>query len=533
MIPGLILSALAICSVAASESKIIRIPLQKVGHHNNGATHHPHERKDASKSSIVSLINLGDSFYTSLITLGTPPQSFYVQVDTGSTTLWVGSRKCNAAGKCKDGNSFNPALSSTFKDTSRSVPTNLLYGKGEVAGYQSQDTFSWGTLAVLNQDFLLVEMEDSVVQSEKSLYFDGVLGLGFTSSNGTPTSIIRGFFAAGYIENPMFSLWLNGTGDNDGRDLVSNGGEILFGGVDSSHYSGSIVEYPLVDSSSWSIKSDRITVGGTSVPLPSGTKALLDSGTSLIVMSPSHLASVLPKIYESIGSIVPAPVASLGNFYIVDCKKVASLPEISFNFGDNNEYVLQWSDYVFPVTSAICGLGFQSNNVGNTIVLGDVFLRKYFSTYSYQGPYVGLALATRTSKAYIDGIFSSASIASIQTASAASIPWIAETTQTSDHTFSKNATTTTIPETGQRLTEADSITNTSPLTSSHGAVESPSTRIKPTYATFVGAESQVATYSRYPNSVRVVQNPLTNLYLSNGIVIYARSLYFLMLLLLS
>ncbi|KAI9352651.1 aspartic peptidase domain-containing protein [Obelidium mucronatum] len=395
-----IIHVLLLLACASAESvthtpdqKLLRIPIQK-----GGWSLSRRDASTASQPSVASLINLGDLFYTSLITLGTPPQLFYVQVDTGSTTLWVGSRNCNAAGKCKEGNSFNPALSSTFKDTSRSVPTNLLYGKGEVAGYQSQDTFSWGTLAVLNQDFLLVEMEDAAVQAEKTQYYDGVLGLG----RGNRNSVLNKFMQAKLTQEPIFSLWLNGTGDNNGLDLVSNGGEIVFGGVDSSHYSGSIVEYPVIDSSSWSIKSERVTIGGAAVPLPSGTKALLDSGTSLIVMSPSLLASVLPKIYESIGSIVPAPVASLGNFYIVDCKKVASLPEISFNFGDNNEYVLQWSDYVFPVTSSICGLGFQSNNVGNTIILGDIFLRKYYSTYNFQGPHVGLALAARTSKAFIN-----------------------------------------------------------------------------------------------------------------------------------
>ena len=76
---------------------------------------------------------LGTS-YTIQLQLGTPPQNAIVQLDTGSTDLWVNPNCANIDGAtqvafCNSFPRYSPAASSSFVDTG--AGTTLQYGKGD------------------------------------------------------------------------------------------------------------------------------------------------------------------------------------------------------------------------------------------------------------------------------------------------------------------------------------------------------------------------------------------------------------------
>lgn len=71
--------------------------------------------------------------YYGNITIGTPPQQFSVQVDTGSSDLWVPSVVCSSTA-CKGHASFNASLSSTYSEYG--YPFQISYGDGQVTGIQ-------------------------------------------------------------------------------------------------------------------------------------------------------------------------------------------------------------------------------------------------------------------------------------------------------------------------------------------------------------------------------------------------------------
>lgn len=79
------------------------------------------------------------------LTIGTPPQSFTVQFDTGSSDLFVPGPSCSS---CRGHAHYNPSSSSTAVDIRRSF--SLAFGSGAVRGRQYIDTVSVAGLTVRN-----------------------------------------------------------------------------------------------------------------------------------------------------------------------------------------------------------------------------------------------------------------------------------------------------------------------------------------------------------------------------------------------
>ena len=109
--------------------------------------------------------------------------------------------------------------------------------------------------------------------------------------------------------------------------------------------------------------------------------AVIDSGTS-IIMGPEELVNQLID-----GIDVKAT-----------CRGIEDLPDITFTL-DGRDYVLTYNDYVLKVTEmgitecvmAIMGSAFPS--YFNYFILGDNFMRKYYSFFDKENNRVGFALA--------------------------------------------------------------------------------------------------------------------------------------------
>jgi saccharopepsin len=91
-----------------------------------------------------------NSQYFTNITIGTPPQSFRVVLDTGTSNLWIPSVQCTSIA-CFLHAKYDSTQSSTYKanGTAFSSP----YGSGTVEGFVSQDKVEVGDLTIQNQLF--------------------------------------------------------------------------------------------------------------------------------------------------------------------------------------------------------------------------------------------------------------------------------------------------------------------------------------------------------------------------------------------
>merc|ERR1711972_906110 len=198
--------------------------------------------------------------------------------------------------------------------------------------------------------------------------FDGVMGFGFPeiSVNRMPP-FFQAALAAGAIKEAKFAFYLEKSG--------------------STKYTGDFTYTPITNKGYWEFSVAAVTVGGDSVA--STINAIADTGTSLLAIPKTLFTSLLSKFPAG----VVKPLAH--GEYTVDCSKVSSMPTLSFNIG-GKEFGLDGSEYVLQV-SGQCLLGFLGLDVppprGPLWILGDVFLRKYYTVFDYGNAQIGFATA--------------------------------------------------------------------------------------------------------------------------------------------
>jgi len=328
--------------------------------------------EDGHKVPVANFLN---AQYFSDITIGTPPTSFKVVLDTGSSNLWVPSQQCGSIA-CYLHTKYDSSDSSTYKKNGSSF--EIRYGSGSLSGFVSEDTVTIGDLKIKNQLFAEATEEPGLAFAFGR--FDGILGLGFDtiSVNKIPPPFYS-MIDQGLLDEPVFAFYLGDT-NKEGDDS-----EAIFGGIDESHYTGKMTTIPLRRKAYWEVDLDAITFGDATAELEN-TGVILDTGTSLIAL-PSTLADLLNK---EMGA-----TKGYNGQYTVDCAKRDSLPDMSFTLS-GHDFTITPFDYILEVQgsciSSFMGMDFPEP-VGPLAILGDAFLRKWYSVYDLGKGTVGLAAA--------------------------------------------------------------------------------------------------------------------------------------------
>lgn len=338
------------------------------------------------------------------ISVGTPSQQMTVQLDTGSSDLWILSTASDLCleNQCAYG-AFDPQRSSSLQSNVIEAKFESKYadGSGSSGSYIS-DNVGFGSVNLKNVTMGLATIS-SIGYGLMGVGYDSLEMIADDDPSAEYPNIINDLKSQGVIKSLAYSLWLN--------DIDAQTGSILFGGVDTAKFDQPLTVIPVQKNqngnySDFTVVLSSITVqtGDHQQQYNSGTlnaPVVLDSGTSNSYI-PQDIAR---EIQRGVGAVD-------SEFFqgpILPCSFGQSSDVIQFTFGgpggptinvpldsflvpQTNEYGVP---YRFPGSKKeeVCGWGL--NGVPPTdvdgYVLGDSFLRGAYVVYDIEHNQIGLA----------------------------------------------------------------------------------------------------------------------------------------------
>lgn len=333
------------------------------------AKNHLENEKDSIELEDVSnVLYYGDG------EIGENKQKFRVIFDTGSANLWVPGSSCTTTG-CQKKNRYDSSKSKTYEADGKTV--EISYGSGTVKGFFSKDLVTIGQLS-LPYKFIEVTDTNGLEPLYSSSPFDGLVGLGWKDlSIGSIDPFVVELKAQNKIENALFTFYL------PSHDKES--GYLTIGGIEEKFYEGDLTYEKLNHDLFWQINLN-IRFGSATFDKANG---IVDSGTSIIT-APSSFVKEFFKNAE----VIKLPYIP---FYITLCKN-NNLPTLEFE-SENHKYTLEPEFYLEPlkdVDETLCMVYILPVDINeNTFILGDPFMRKYYTVFDYDNERVGFAVAKK------------------------------------------------------------------------------------------------------------------------------------------
>ncbi|CAK9437934.1 uncharacterized protein LODBEIA_P23120 [Lodderomyces beijingensis] len=338
----------------------------------------------AAKFVPLTLDNLGPT-YVANITIGSNKQPQTVQIDTGSSDLWVFDidLECENGLSCfGDGSRFNPKTSTTFE--SLGTKFSIEYADHSTSeGTWAKDTVGFGGISITKQQFADVNLTSST---------NAIMGISVVGSeshqlgyDNVPITLKK----QGIIKTNAYSLFLN--------EPEAATGQIIFGGVDHAKYSGSLIEEEIQTTvpQRLAINLNELNFNGTKYNI--STPALLDSGTTLTYLEKNVADSLAAKV----GAVwFPLPT---GGAYVLGCGAGAS-GDALFTFEKGAAIRVPMSEFYYG--QGLCTFGVQPipEELGISALLGDNFLRHAYVLYNLDANTISLAPVNFTDKSDIEAI---------------------------------------------------------------------------------------------------------------------------------
>jgi len=335
-------------------------------------------KRNVGTDALTDYISGGtDVEYYGPISIGTAAQTIQVDFDTGSADLWVPTICVDCIGEA----TFDPLLSSTYHQ--ELSPFEITYGSGAVVGTLGQDTVTVAGLTSPSQYFGSVNLVSPqfapLLEGGPS---SGILGLAFTAiATSGKTTFFENLIQSKTVTENMFSFHLTrGT---------STGAELVLGGTDTKHYSGSIAYTPVTSATYWQVHATGASVNGEAVA-NTAFDCAIDTGTTLIYLPTATVDAIYAQVPGAVADTSDGQTYG-GTVYSYPCD---SNPNVGFSFGGINGQVFTIDPTDFNLGTAssgngqcvggIIGMDFTNGVTGQSIgIVGDEFLKSWYSVFDY------------------------------------------------------------------------------------------------------------------------------------------------------
>ncbi|GJJ06639.1 hypothetical protein Clacol_000833 [Clathrus columnatus] len=317
-----------------------------------------------------------DSEYLVPVKIGTPPVTLHLDLDTGSSDLWVkGSRN--------DANLYDPTKSETAKSVDGAT-WSIHYGDGSTAsGDVHTDVIQIGSISVKDQ---AIEVAQQFSDEFKQGKTDGLLGLAWPPGNTVkPKRVetpVANMIAQGH--RGLFSCALD-YGDGEGF--------YTFGGIapEKAGVKEADIKYiPCVNPPLyWTVASSKITVNGRAHSILGGT-GIIDTGTTLVLLPEDMVASIYKQVPGS-------KYDQSEGIWLIPSK--AKIPKIQVDIG-GHDFPLNPKSFAYQRNVADgydLGCIQSRGNIGVNI-LGDAFINGNYIVFDQEKNRVGIAPRSKTVK---------------------------------------------------------------------------------------------------------------------------------------
>ncbi|KAL4426467.1 hypothetical protein ABPG74_004473 [Tetrahymena malaccensis] len=342
--------------------------------------------KDNENQVIDPLVSFNNFMYAGEIEVGKNKQKFSVDFDSGSNLLWLTTKDCSTCRKAGYNNYYDCNTSDECELTNNY--TQVAYGDGSsVEGFIANVPVGVAGLSPVIQSLLLVQE----TKNSDNLKSDGLMGLGvYDSSSKDNISYVSQIYKQGLIQKEEFSFYL---------DFNQDGSELVFGGFDETKVADptQVFYHPIIingqqnSSQRWVFSLKSVFVGEQKIEMQKEANfAIVDSGTSLIAIRNDYFSDFIGILRQNFQI---STIYAGTRFYTVQCG--TKLPDFTFTITDNQgvdrKYSVPSEFYVINV-SGICIIGVQPiYDMDIQFILGDVFMRRFVSIFSYEAKAVGLA----------------------------------------------------------------------------------------------------------------------------------------------
>ena len=264
-------------------------------------------------------------------------------------------------------NTFDPSVSSTYQDSSTTF--TMGYGSGYTTGKIGADVLS---IAGVQCNSCQIGLASQVSESFSSSHFDGIAGLGFPAiaeANAQPFMLTMS--QSDKIKN-IFCFYMTRNSNEQGSALVI--GEVPSEEADEFK-TGKMIYTPLLEENYWKVKVNGFGMLGQST---GSWRAIVDSGTSFIVGSKAAVGPIVDAIGEP------------------DCDRVHEYPALEVTI-EGNVFKIPPASYIFRQDGecivAMHSVSLPIEQAGFDLVLGDVFMRQFYTCFDGENNRIGLAEA--------------------------------------------------------------------------------------------------------------------------------------------